>query len=648
MGSGNENKKGINVKGIIEKYTGLKMGGREKIRRQAILIVLSFLGTYGVCYLLELTGSTYPDYSVMSLFVWTAVYLMLGHVKKDQPKRHFVFVTAVSFCFSLIMILGYQLDKYGMTECGVKGKGLILIRSFCLAAAVLPFWDMLFRLIRKIPVGLKSEDKPWKQRNVFWTCFEVIFLLWLPVWMAYYPIVMSYDFHRQVNEAYKGWIWFNSYQPLIHTWLIWLFLQIGGALGSNELGMGLFTLFQMLIVSAAMAYACSVIYRIVKRKWVVVLTVLFYGILPFCSVSVMVGTKDAIFSALFLTFVILSAERCLYCGKRRWIMEIPMVVTAVLMMMFRYNALYAVAAFGVLSLIFAKGREKLRIFLLCAIMTVGGKAAQEGIQHGLGTQIRGSAVEKYSLLIQQFARVGYYHAEDMAPEIYKLVDKYVTEESWPKYMPALADASRSTGVDFAAVWEVDMGQVFRDWFKVGLEYPNEYIDAFLCVTEGFWFPDDRTWCEMQGWGNGDRHGAIFTNNSSASDTYEGIQHLSKFPWLEERLEDIVSNNAFYHWPVISVLFKSSTYTLGLLLITVALLYRKQKKQAFICLFPLTYFGTMLLGPTVQFRYVVPLMITLPVLAALTCASEKQEKDSSKAPRPSEEKPLPLSSNGQAL
>ncbi len=593
------------------------MNRESKTMERIILAILAFLGTCGICYLLRLTGSKYPGFHIMSVLLAGGIYILLKRIRWEQSRKHFICAAVFSFLFALILILGYQLEYYGMTDGGIKGKGMILLRSICLAVAVFPFGDMLFGLIERIPSGMKDGERPWRKGAVFGVSFAVIFLLWIPVWMAYYPIVMSYDFHRQVNEAYNGWIWFNSYQPLIHTWLIWLFLQIGGALGSNETGMGLFALFQMLVVSAAMAYACASIYKLVRRKWAVVLAVLFYGVFPFCSVSMMVGTKDAIFSALFLTFTILLAERNLYHKGRKWVMEIPMILTAVLMMMFRYNALYAVAAFGVLSLFFAKGKEKLRIFLLCAVMAAGGKAAQEGIQYGLGTQIRGSDVEKYSLFIQQFARVGYLHGRDMEPEMFELVNKYVSEESWQRHMPALADASRS-GVNFAGVWEPDMGQVVRDWFRVGLEYPNEYIDAFLCMTGGFWFPDDRTYCEMQGWGNGDRHGAIFTNNSSASDTYEGIQHVSKFPWLEERLEDIVSNNAFYGWPVISILFKPAAYTLSLVLITAALLYRKQKKQAYICLFPLVYFGTMLLGPTVQFRYVVPIMITVPFLAALTC------------------------------
>lgn len=595
-----------------------------KGRRQIVLVVLSLAGAYGTCYLLELAGANYPDFSILSLFSAIAIYVLLKGIRTGQSRRHYVYAFLTSFFFSLTLIMGYQLDSQGMTDYGVRGKSLILLRSACLAMAIFPFGDKLFRFIGKIPPSMEEKGKKWGMGKVFVGSFAIIFLMWIPVWMAYYPIVMSYDFHRQVNEAYMGWIWFNSYQPLIHTWLIWLFLQIGGLFGSNEVGMGLFTLFQMLLVSSVMAYTCVSIYKMVKRKWAVVLTVLFYGAFPFCSVSMMVGTKDAIFSALFLVFMVLLTERSFYCAEHKWKLEIPMVITAVLMGMFRYNTPYALAVFGILALIFAAGKEKVRIFVLCAVMAVGGIAAKEGIQIGLGTEIRGSSVEKYSVLIQQFARVGYYHADNMDPETYALVDKYVSADSWERHMPALADASR-TGVSFAAVWEPDMGQVLKDWIWLGCKYPNEYIDAFLCVTEGFWFVDDRTYCEMQGWGpEGLRHGAIFTNNSSASTTYEGIQHISKFPWLEERLEDIVSNNAFYHWPVISVLFKPAVYILSFLMVLVGLLYRKKRKQAFICLFPLTYLGTMLLGPTVQFRYVVPFMIAVPFFAALFCIPDSLE------------------------
>lgn len=604
----------------------------NKYREMAIFTGLSLMGAYGISYLLELMGAEHPDYSIMTVFAAAAngIFLiqtnrMLRKLRMEEGnaawRRRITYGALVSFFFSLSMLLGYQLEKYGMTECGWKGKGLLIGRALCLSITVFPFSNLLFHAVGRISSGRKEEKRPWKSSAVFCICFAVIFLMWIPVWMAYYPIVMSYDFHRQVNEAYKGFVWFNSYQPLIHTWLIWLFLQIGGFFGSNEVGMGLFTLFQMLVVSAAMAYAANTVYKLTHRKGCVIGMTLFYGLFPFCSVSMMIGSKDAIFSALFLAFIVLLTERVIGKTAAKWYQEIPLLVTGILMMMFRYNALYAMAVFAILVLLFCRGKERIRLFILCAVMIPGGAAAKEGIQYGLGTVLRGSAVEKYSVPIQQFARVAYYHKDDMDEETYDLVAKYLAEDKWDVYMPALADASRQ-GVDYAGVWDPDLGQVFMDWFRVGLKYPNEYIDAFLCLTEGYWFPDDTTYCETQGWGNGDRHGAIYTNNSSASEDYEGIQHISKFPWLEEKLEKIVSDNVFYDWPVISVLFKSSTYSLALILTTVVFLYRKQKKQAFICLFPLAYFGTMLLGPAVQFRYVVPLMISVPFLISLSCCPEE--------------------------
>ena len=65
-----------------------------------------------------------------------------------------------------------------------------------------------------------------------------------------------------------------------------------------------------------------------------------------------------------------------------------------------------------------------------------------------------------------------------------------------------------------------------------------------------------------------------------------------------------------------MLFKSAFYFWALFLVWLAFLYRRQRKQAVLCLFPLLYMGTLLLGPVVQMRYVFPFIQSLPVLAGL--------------------------------
>ena len=46
------------------------------------------------------------------------------------------------------------------------------------------------------------------------------------------------------------------------------------------------------------------------------------------------------------------------------------------------------------------------------------------------------------------------------------------------------------------------------------------------------------------------------------------------------------------------------------------LYRRRYQCFEMSLLPFLYFGTMLLGPVVQVRYLFPIMVMLPVLAAV--------------------------------
>ena len=52
-----------------------------------------------------------------------------------------------------------------------------------------------------------------------------------------------------------------------------------------------------------------------------------------------------------------------------------------------------------------------------------------------------------------------------------------------------------------------------------------------------------------------------------------------------------------------------------MLVMVSLMYMKQNRKLILCLFPLTYLLTLLLGPVVNFRYVYPIMVVAPVLVA---------------------------------
>lgn len=590
----------------------------------------AFLGTYGLCYLGSLMGITYAAFSITSVLLMVGVYWLLVRTKEDlsliadrkQLWRRCRYAGMVSLVFSLSMIMGYQLQVHGLTECGVKGKGLILLHAVCVSIAIFPFANRLFGRLEKIRSSCptpQNAGKEWKSWAVFGVSAAILFMCLVPVWLAYYPIIMSYDFHRQVNEAFKGFAWFWPYQPIVHTWVIWVFLHLGIALDNLEAGMAAMALSQMLLYSLVTAYACTFLYRILRKKWIIPAAILFFGVFPFCSVMVICTTKDVLFSILFLLFVLLMAERAFFRrAKSVLVLDCLLLLEGCIMVQFRNNALYAVAAFGILWVIFAAKKEKLRVLLLCVLLVAGGKGTAVVIKAALGTQLSPAKVEMYSVPIQQFARIGFYHAHELDEDTRNMLESYVWEEDWVGYNPPLADTVKS-GVavtTFSDTWEGHMGQLFTDWLHLGLRYPNEYLDAFLELTRGYWFWDDRSYAECLGYGTDGRMGVIYTYNSSEIENLRSIEHKSKFPWLEGLLEKVVSANEFYRWPVVSVLFKSAFYFWVLCLVFVAFLFLRQKKQAVFCLFPLTYMGTMLLGPVVQLRYIFPIMIVLPVLMAL--------------------------------
>ncbi len=341
----------------------------KKEVRQWIPVCLAFLGTYGFGYLLKVMNVGRPYYTVIHLFVFFAVVLLLSWAKKGldkvedkkQRRRRAVYAFVISLLFSVSMIMGYQLQNRGLTDGGFFGKAMILVRSACLSLVFFPFFQFLFAEIEKINAWKPAvpEKKRPGTKVVFAVCTVVIFVCLIPVWLAYYPIVMSYDFHRQINEAAKGFIWFYPYQPIAHTWIIWVFMQLGNYLGSLQAGMAGMAVFHILLYSLACGYACTFIYRIVRKIWPVVPGCLFFGIFPLNSVIVVCTTKDVLFSILFLVFFLLLGERTFFAAdKEKWIWDVLLLLEGCLMMQFRNNAWYAVAVFAVFFILFSAREEK--------------------------------------------------------------------------------------------------------------------------------------------------------------------------------------------------------------------------------------------------------------------------------------------------
>lgn len=591
--------------------------------------------THSISYLMNLRGGVPFSLSIFTLMLWVGLFLLLWYLRPEREEKlsgHRAWFTAIwSLVFGVLLVAGYQLQWQGYTDPGVLGKGKLVVRGLFLAMAVFPLG---YRGITRLEKWLDSRSesvpgggKKWKNGAVYAGCLSGILLCWIPVWLAYYPVIMSYDFHKQSLEALLGPQYFNNHHPLAHTWLIYVFRNLGGAIGSYETGFALFCLFQQLITAAVLGYACVMIYRMTGKKWAVVVSALFFGCFPLISVFVMCTTKDVLFGDFFLLFLILWMEKLYFpgTGRSRLAVDMGLLLSGVLMMLFRNNALYAVLVFGILYLFLGKRGERWKVFGLIMALLLCGKGALAGLQNGFHAH-KGSEIEKYSVAYQSMARVGNRQSGNLSAEDYALLDQYVTESCWADYNPPLADtikaAVQKVNFNEKKSWD-DMGQVLGAWVKIGLHYPNEYIDAFLDLTRGYWFLDDTSHAEMLGVGAQERMGLLYTYNSAAEESLPGMQHISRFPWLEEKLEELLSENSYTRYPVVSNFFKPAFWCWLSVTAMLWFWYRKERRGMTVLLYPMAYFGTMLLGPTAIIRYVYPFILLAPLILAMVFAQNEQ-------------------------
>jgi hypothetical protein len=511
---------------------------------------------------------------------------------------------------------------------GFSGKGRIVLLSIALATAFFPVFYKFFELLSH-----KREDTPEepdnktgnkiRNKHIYMICWLVIFLSWIPVFLAYYPAVMAYDFNIQSLQASWGPPYFSTHHPIVHTLLIWVCFEIGEAVGSLQTGMAVYSIFQMLVLSAALSYAVTFVYRLSKKIWPAAVTLLFFAIFPYNSILSISVTKDVIFAALFLVFILLILERMLFMQKKNKIfLNVVTFLDGFAMLLFRNNAIYAFVVFAVIYVATSKGRERLRVFILCLAICLSGELALQGLLKYCAYFGKGSSAEMYSVPMQQFARVGYYHGyiegNNLDEDTYEMIDKYVSHEAWENYNASIADSIKIYVSAFQfSDWRDDYAAMWKTWAAVGKKYPNEYIDAFLSLTSGYWFLNDVSWAENLGYGLEDRKGALFTFNASVSEAQpDGIPNESKFPALENALEEVISNNCFYKWPVLFYLFEPALYCWTLVICALGFMYQKRKNLLVLTMLPLLYLGTLMLGPVVIVRYVFPIIVLSPVLITL--------------------------------
>ena len=491
--------------------------------------------------------------------------------------------------------------------------------------------NVRFQGIKKISAWIQKRS----DLQVLFGSLLLLLLAWLPVYLAYYPGICAYDAPVQTGQIVDHY--YFDHHPIVHTLFLQGMLLLGSHIfGSVNSGMALYTAAQMLLLAGSMSYGLLALHRRkIGTGWqlVILLLGMFFPFHWYMSVSM---TKDTVFSAFFLLQLVSFTEllkedrRSLRLGAG----DLLFGIATVGMILFRNNGKYAMIVllvFQVLTVCFGKKARKLwgRLLAISLAAFCVGLFVLSAVFSATHAE-QGDRREMLSMPIQQMARCMVYHggigvlAEDdgtMDDADKSLINDFILDEAYREYAPGFADPVKRHTNTYVARYR--SGDFIRTYLHLLTEYPGDMINAALATNAGFLSPFDVTHAEVNQVEG--RAGLSYVQTRWEEDTLNerGIYKDSKWPWLFTQLENWAENNSYLQIPVLKYLFVPGSYLWLYLALAVILVIADKKRFCLPLAIVAGYYGTMLLGPTVQMRYVYPVMLALPYLLAL--ASEKRNR-----------------------
>ena len=473
------------------------------------------VGIRGVMALGDATGIRYSN-SILSVMLFILL-LMLGRivcplfakVDKVWKIKAYIFSTLLSTALHI----GAEYEFYDGVD---FAKPSIYFNSLCLAIAMAPFVAYLWRKPRDLDVidrdenekdkvsGKTSGQKTFRSSTPFnfFYIWAIIFLFWMPVFFALYPGAFVYDATEEYVEVISRQ--FTMHHPLLHVLalggIVHLFEYIGA--GAN-LGIAIYVLLQMLVMSAALSFVVRSLQMWGVTKRYAFITVLFFSIFPLFPLYAVCTAKDGLFTVFLLVSIVsmgniirsTDAEKAPASTTSMSDMVI-FLVSSTLMMMLRNNGLYAYTATALIIVIVfvvdrrhrsaSSNRITARLLILMVLSIVLSLGGTRILKLATGAT-DGEHQEMLTVPIQQLARTYTYSPEAFTPDEEALLKAFIPEDYLTTYSPRISDVLKS-GFD-NQYYESHRALFYKLWLTIGARRPLTYLNAHLGTAYGYIYPD---------------------------------------------------------------------------------------------------------------------------------------------------------------
>ena len=518
-------------------------------------------------------------------------------------------LSAGACIYALLYALGSQIDQNGTV------KGMTTLYRFALAVPAA--FTALYILMNKVFGRCQANGRYSPERGG--RSFLFAAFLWLSgcyfvMFLIHYPGSFMYDTQRQVFQIARDE--YEMFHPPLHTLLIRACLACYDIFDSIEKCAALYSVVQIVVFAACFSQVCASLLRMYGKR-AACGSLLYFGLYPAHLAFSSNCTKDGLFSVFFVLFFVLCLEEMAHhCLPAR--RHLLCLVSGTLACLLRNNMVYALAAW--IFILSVCGRKYLKTMLCAVLAIVLCAGINSGLQQLTDAKDR-NRIEMLSVPLQQLSRARLYMPECFEEEEKVLMDIVFAdgylgsnEPTYLDYEPTLADPVKNY-LSEAVVFE-HFGELARMWIRVGMKCPGVYLDAFLHMALPSLYPYSEYRVAQPYIETGLQPGVV-----TAPFGQPPMSQPQRFKQIRDWLYEHIFSTGADDIPVVRYLFNTGIVFWFLLLIVLYEIYAGNWTRFVLQMLPVLLWGTYLLGPVMQGRYLYPFVCVLPIFVLRTHGNE---------------------------
>ena len=561
------------------------------------------------------------DYTSMNLFAFhvpniSDIILSLLAVvficDKEKLKKQ---ECVLAFIYALFLLIGrgfinYEWDQRNPLEDGkIIIKWLLSFPGYYLITVVLVHKS--FSIIRKSSTKYFNNKTIWLDRHPLLYPFLILLVLQVPSFIFCFPgIMIPADNVFQINQVTSTFInhelSINLHHPILHTLMLGGFIWGGKwILGSETIGYGLFTLFQLIFITLAIARMLCFLQEQGIAPQIRLILLMFFGLNPVFTNMYVTTTKD-IWYVAFLIFFIIEITKIIQRDGN----DLRTILCGIGVVLFRNEGIF-VALFSVLSLILFSELRKNGIIIGLSLVVL--HLFLGNILYPAFGIKPGSPREALAIPMQTMAKYVIGHEGEWTNEEQEIIGRVLDIENMEEWY----DTSSVDPIKYISNVNAKQDLTRKDilsfltvWIKLGMRHPITYFDGFLDLKNQFLYPTKFT-------GVTDASPNVLTTENSQY-SLDALQFQNLYISYPPNLNMLrttfeTARSKMHQLPIIRTFCISPTYIWFAIGIVCFFIEERSKNAIPLCILILTMLFVVFASPLdgYDFRYVFPLAIILP-------------------------------------